>query len=109
MKQIKRLITYFTVWERVLWCASVALILASFFLFGSGGYLTLAASLLGVTSLILCAKGNPLGQLLMVIFSILYGVISFEKRYYGEMVNQTGLEPTSLSAINFRVFRRGST
>ena len=49
-------------------------------------YMTLAASLIGVTSLIFNAKGNPLGQLLMIIFSLLYGVISYNFAYYGEMV-----------------------
>jgi len=33
------------------------------YLFDRTNYLTLAASLTGVTSLIFCAKGNPFGQL----------------------------------------------
>lgn len=53
--------------------------------------MTLAASLLGVTSLIFNAKGNPIGQGLMVIFSLLYGVISYSFRYYGEMLTYLGM------------------
>lgn len=53
--------------------------------------MTLAASLIGVTSLIFCAKGNPFGQFLMVIFSLLYGVISFSFSYYGEMLTYLGM------------------
>ena len=37
------------------------------------------------------AKGNPFGQLLMVIFSILYGIISFSFSYYGEMITYVGM------------------
>ena len=39
--------------------------------------MTLAASLIGTTSLIFNAKGNPIGQALMIVFSLLYGVISY--------------------------------
>ena len=53
--------------------------------------MTLAASLIGVTSLIFNAKGNPFGQFLMVIFSILYGIISFTSAYYGEMITYLGM------------------
>lgn len=77
---------YFTKVEVMLWSISVILVLASFLLFDRENYMTLCASLLGVTSLIFNAKGNPFGQLLIVIFSILYGMISFSYSYYGEMV-----------------------
>lgn len=53
--------------------------------------MTLIASLIGVTSLIFNAKGNPFGQLLMVIFSILYGIISWDMAYYGEMFTYLGM------------------
>lgn len=53
--------------------------------------MTLCASLIGVTSLIFNAKGNPFGQFLMVIFSLLYGVISYTFAYYGEMITYLGM------------------
>ena len=68
-------INYFSKAEIALWCSSVALIVLSFGLFDRENYLTLLASLIGVTSLIFNAKGNPFGQFLMVLFSLLYGVI----------------------------------
>ena len=77
---------YFSTGEIALWSCSVLLILASFFVFDRQNYLTLAASLIGVTSLIFNAKGNPAGQALMVVFSLLYGYISFNFAYYGEML-----------------------
>ena len=75
----------------MLWCSSIALILVSFIAFDRSNYLTLTASLLGVTSLIFNAKGNPFGQVLMVIFSLLYGIISYTFSYYGEMITYLGM------------------
>lgn len=82
---------YFSKFEIGLWISSVLLILVSFFLFDKENYLTLTASLIGVTSLIFNAKGNPTGQVLMVIFSILYGIISYSFNYYGEMITYLGM------------------
>jgi nicotinamide mononucleotide transporter PnuC len=59
--------------------------------FDRSNYLTLCASLIGVTSLIFCAKGNPVGQVLMIIFSIIYGIISYSFSYYGEMITYLGM------------------
>ena len=87
----ERKMSYFSTGELALWGTSLALILIAFFLFDGSGYLTLAASVLGVTSLIFNAKGNPIGQLLMVIFSILYGIISYTFSYYGEMITYLGM------------------
>ncbi len=67
------------------------LITGSFGIFDRENYLTLLASLIGVTSLIFNAKGNPFGQLLMVLFSMLYGIISFSFNYYGEMITYLGM------------------
>lgn len=57
---------YFRKEEIILWCASVGLILLAFILFDRENYLTVTASLIGVTSLIFNAKGNPIGQLLII-------------------------------------------
>ena len=91
---------YFSKNDIILWSTSVALILASFFLFDKENYLTLCASLVGVTSLIFNAKGNPFGQLLMVIFSLLYGIISYTFSYYGEMITYLGMTmPMAIFAL----------
>lgn len=82
---------YFSKAEIVLWSVSAALIVVAFCAFDRENYLTLAASLIGVTSLIFNAKGNPFGQLLMVVFSLLYGIISYGFAYYGEMVTYIGM------------------
>ena len=89
--RLKNIVNYFSRTEIVLWCCSVALIVLSFCIFDRESYLTLAASLIGVTSLIFNAKGNPFGQFLMVVFSLLYGIISFSFSYYGEMITYIGM------------------
>lgn len=48
--------------------------------------LTLTAALIGATSLIFAAKGNVWAQILMIIFCILYGIISWKFHYWGEMI-----------------------
>ena len=82
---------YFSKVDITLWVSSVFFIIISFCIFDRESYLTLCASLIGVTSLIFNAKGNPFGQLLMVIFSLLYGVISYSFSYYGEMITYLGM------------------
>ena len=95
-----KLRSYFSTFEWILWGASVLLILASFAVFDRTRYLTLAASLIGVTSLIFNAKGNPFGQLLMIVFSVLYGIISYTFAYYGEMITYLGMTaPMALVAL----------
>ncbi len=84
--QIKKLLQYFSPFEWALWGGSVIAIALSFCLGGSFHPLTLLASLLGVTSLIFIAKGNVVGQFLVMLFSILYALVSLEQRYYGEMI-----------------------
>jgi len=88
--KLKKLLFDLTKFEWCLWIGSVLAVVTAFLLF-SADYLTLAASLIGVTSLIYAAKGNPVGPALMIAFSIMYGVISFFFRYYGELVTYVGM------------------
>lgn len=81
----------FTKGDTALWGLSVLLIVLAFSIFDGRGFLTLTASLIGVTSLIFNAKGHPAGQLLMVVFSVLYGWISLTFAYYGEMITYLGM------------------
>ena len=83
---MKKLLNYFTKFEIGLWNSSVLIIVATFIIFEEKDYLTLIASLIGATFLILNAKGNPLGQFLTIVFSLLYGIISYRFDYYGEMI-----------------------
>ena len=75
-----------TAFELTLWITSCILIVASFLLCGNFDYSVLIASLIGATSLIFIAKGEPIGQILTVVFSLFYGYISCTFRYWGEMI-----------------------
>ena len=88
---MKKPFSYFSKPELILWSVSVAFIVVSFCIFDRESYLTLVASLIGVASLIFNAKGNPIGQALMVAFSLLYGIISYTFAYYGEMITYLGM------------------
>ena len=77
---------YFTKFEWGLWIISLLVVTLSFFVGRGNGVLPLLTSLLGVTSLILIAKGDVTGQILVFIFSILYAAVAWKERYYGEMI-----------------------
>ncbi len=77
--------------EIVMWLTSVIVIISSFLMFDRNSLMTLLASLVGVTSLTFAAKGNPIGMVLMIIFSLIYGMISFSFRYYGETLTYVGM------------------
>lgn len=83
-----------------MWLSSLTVVTASYLLGGAFNPLTLLASLVGVTSLIFVARGDVLGQLLTVLFSILYAVISWQFRYYGEMMSYLGMTlPIAVLAV----------
>ncbi len=100
MKKNSNLKNYFSGIEITIWAVSAVLIVLSFIIFDRSNYLTIAASLIGATSIMLNAKGNPLGQLLMVLFSMIYGYISFSCAYYGEMITYLGMTmPMAIFAL----------
>ena len=76
----------FTKFELGLWAVSVSVVTASFIIRVNFRVLNMIASLIGVTALIFVGKGDVTGQVLTVMFSMLYSVISFEFTYYGEMI-----------------------
>ena len=89
-----------TRFEMGLWLASVAVIAGTYIGFQAGDALALIASLIGVTSLIFLARGHALGQVLMIVFSVMYGVIAVQSRYYGEAITYLGMTaPMALLAL----------
>ena len=81
----------FTKKEWSLWLGSLLIVVVSNLFSGDVDLPTLVAALVGVTSLIFAAKGNVWAQILMVVFSILYGIISWRFRYWGEMMTYLGM------------------
>ena len=100
---MKKLFGSLSRFELCLWIGCVFAVSVSSFCFWDGDVLSLAASLVGVTALIFLAKGNWTGQVLTVFFALLYAVISYKTRYYGEMITYLGMTaPTAaLAAIEW--------
>ena len=86
-----RKIRSLTKFELGLWLFSLTGVTLSSVVSPAFDPLSLIASLIGVTALIFVAKGDPLGQILTVVFSVFYGVISWTFRYYGEMITYLGM------------------
>jgi nicotinamide mononucleotide transporter len=77
--------------EWCLWFGSLFIVIVSNIITGDIDLLTLIAACVGITSLIFAAKGNVWAQILMIVFSILYGIISWRFRYWGEMITYLGM------------------
>ena len=91
MKRFYDKLNYFSNGEKILWTVSVAIITVAFVEFDRANWLSYIASLIGVTSLLFAAKGNPLGMVLMIVFSAIYGYISYTFAYYGELITYVGM------------------
>ena len=83
--------SYFSPLELSLWIGSAVMIIAAFLIFDRESYLSLVASLIGVSALVFIAKGNPIAQVLMLVFCLLYAYISCTYSYYGEMMTYLGM------------------
>lgn len=75
----------------IIWIGSLIIVAVSNIVSSDMDMLTLMAALVGVTSLIFAAKGNVWAQILMIVFSILYGIISWRFQYWGEMITYLGM------------------
>ncbi len=75
-----------TRFEWGLWITSLVVVGGSFLLAPNTDYLNLVTSLIGVTGLIFLAKGMLIGQIVTIIFSLLYAIVSLLFRYYGEVI-----------------------
>ncbi len=91
MRKISEKLKYFSNSDKVIWTISVALITVAFVESGGRDVLNYIVSLIGVTSLIFCAKGNPTGPALMIVFGLIYGYISLSFAYYGELITYVGM------------------
>lgn len=89
--KIKLKSSAFTRKEKGFWLLSVLVILISYGIYRQDSLLNVIASVTGVSSLLYIAKGNPIGQIFVVIFSLLYGVIAYMNAYYGEMLTYVGM------------------
>ena len=100
MKKIAVLFKSLTKFELKLYLTSLCVVILSFVFSKGQGILSMIASCIGVTALIFIAKGNVAGQILTVVFSIFYGIISFTFYYWGEMITYLGMTaPMAVVAV----------
>ncbi len=98
---MKKLFVPLSGFDVALWAGSSLAVLASYWFFPDGSFASTVGSLIGVTSLIFIAKGAVIGQMLMVVFALFYGLNAIAFRYYGEMLTYLGL---SLPAAVFNIY-----
>lgn len=79
-----------TLFERVFWFASIAGVLV-LSIVARCDVLSIITSVIGVAALVFVAKGDVIGQLMLVVFAILYAIVSFKFSYYGEMITYAGM------------------
>lgn len=87
---LKKSLAALSTFDRILWAAAFTVVLLSGAI-GRGDAAAVAAPLIGVTALVFLAKGDVLGQLLSVIFSLFYAAVSYSQHYYGEMITYLGM------------------
>lgn len=96
IKSIKNL----TKFEKIIWLTSLLVIVVSSALFRGVDWLSVVTSVVGATALIFVGKGDPIGQLITIIFALFYGVVSLKFKYYGEMITYLGMTaPSALWAL----------
>lgn len=86
--------------EWALWFTSLTLVILSNVWAGKIDPVTLLSTIIGLTALIFIARGDVWGQILTVVFSLLYAVTSWNFRYWGEMITYLGMTmPIALLSI----------
>ena len=88
---MKKIFKYFSVFEWILWLGSIVTVIIFFFVFKNEEWLYLVTTVVGVTSLIFLAKGNLVGIILSIIFSVFYSVVAITFRYYSELITYFGM------------------
>lgn len=86
--------------EYIIWAISVVVVTITHFLSPEKDWLNWIASLIGVTSLILIARGYPLGMIVCAGFGCIYAIASFRSGYYGEMITYAGMT-APISVVSF--------
>ena len=92
-----RILNFFNIFEWCLLLFSYIIIIIFFFVFKNDNYLNLVGAILGVSATLFAGKGSPIGQVLIIIFSVIYAIVSYSNKLYGEMITYLGM--TALIAI----------
>ena len=86
--------------EWVLWLLTVGPVVAVFLLVPDPDWLTLCSAVIGITSVLLIAKGWVLGEFLTAAFTGFYGAVSAINGFYGEVISAFAITlPLSILSI----------
>lgn len=97
---MKKILGTLNKFDIILYSSGVICSILGFIIFKNTEYLNLINTILGLTALIFIAKGNPFGQFLTIVFSIIYSIISFSFKYYGELITYVCLTgPAALASL----------
>ena len=77
--------------ERCIYILSLVVVVVSNFFAPQIDFVKMAATVGGVTALIFIAKGNVWGQVITVLFGILYSIAALKTRYYSEIITYLGM------------------
>ena len=87
---MKKLKTSWTKFEQILLIGSI--IIVSFIgIIYKSDLLTISCSIVGIITALLLVKGKNLGQIFGVLITILYSIVSFKNKFYGEVIIYIGL------------------
>ena len=96
---IKKALKSLTKFEIILWIISILVIIVSY-LGQEHSLLNIITSIIGITGVLFLAKAHVLGPMLFVLFAVLYAVISYTFRYYGEAITYLVMDlPISIASI----------
>lgn len=82
---MKKLLKDWTIFEKVLLIGSIILVILVGIIF-KAEVLTTICSIVGIITALLLAKGKNLGQIFGLLIVILYSMVSFKNKYYGEVI-----------------------
>ncbi len=77
--------------EWIIYISSLVVVTASNFVSGKVDIINFLGTIIGVTALIFIAKGNVFGQVLSVIFGVLYSITAIKYKYYSEIITYLGM------------------
>lgn len=82
---MKMLFKDWTVFEKILLIGSILIVSFTGIIFKSD-LLTTICSIVGIITALLLAKGKSLGQVFGLLIVILYSIVSFKNKFYGEVI-----------------------
>ena len=83
---VRKFFGKWNLFEILLLSISLAATATIFFLGKEKNPWSLLSSVFGIVCVIFTAKGNPVAQYLSIVFAVFYSVVSYQSRYYGEML-----------------------